>query len=181
MHRRVNWGGGTKWKWNNALNLCQGSTRAANTVSCFRKQISAKQPWPKAIKTCQATNLNRLVVRDHRSIRTSAVPRPATVNTKACANSIQGKIAWDYKGSKSWAKNNLTRLCKGAGSSKQPGICFNTVMHRGVNWGGGTKWKWKNALNLCEGSRHASKTVSCFKGMISKKKPWATAINKCKG
>ncbi len=97
-----------------------------------------------------------------------------------CTSYIQGKIAWDYKGSKQWGKNNLVRLCQGAETSVQPGICFNRVMHGGVNWGGGTKWQWSNALNLCQGTLNAAATINCFRKEIDKKRPWSQAIKACK-
>lgn len=97
-----------------------------------------------------------------------------------CASYIQGKIAWDYKGNKHWAQSNINNLCREAEASRQPGACFNRVMHGGVNWGGGTKWRWPNALNLCQGSTNASSTISCFKREISKKRSWRQAIAACK-
>jgi len=99
--------------------------------------------------------------------------------TTKCAQAVQGKIAWDYKGNKQWAPNNIKRLCKGAETSAEPAICFNRVMHGRINWGSSTKWQWKNAIDLCEGSKSSSRTISCFQREISRRTPWSTAIKKC--
>jgi hypothetical protein len=97
----------------------------------------------------------------------------------ACAEAVQGKIAWDYSGSKRWGAQNVAHLCQGAESSDQPARCFEQVMHGGVDWGGGTRWNWKNALNLCKGSLEANVTVSCFESAITDGLPWSEAIETC--
>ncbi len=97
----------------------------------------------------------------------------------ACAAQVQGKIAWDYKGSKRWRQDNIDRLCRGAERSTEPARCFNKVMHGGVNWGGGTRWQWKNAIDLCESSTNADATIGCFQRKIKKGKSWKAAIKTC--
>ncbi|TDJ28944.1 MAG: PASTA domain-containing protein [Gammaproteobacteria bacterium] len=97
----------------------------------------------------------------------------------SCPDAVQGKIAWDYKGSKRWAQANINRLCKGATNTSQPAVCFKKVMHGGLNYGGGTRWQWKNAIDLCEGTQHANRTIQCFKNSIARGKPWKTAIASC--
>ena len=97
-----------------------------------------------------------------------------------CHNSVQGQIAWDYKGNKRWAPANLEKLCGKINKTDQPGKCFNTIMHGGVNWGGGSRWQWKNALELCQGTFNANRTVSCFKKNIKSGKNWSSAIAACK-
>ncbi len=97
----------------------------------------------------------------------------------ACAAQVQGKIAWDYKGSKHWKQSNIDRLCFGAEHSTEPARCFNKVMHGGVNWGGGTRWQWQNAIDLCEASTNADATIGCFQREIKKGKSWKSAIKTC--
>ena len=97
----------------------------------------------------------------------------------ACESFVQGKIAWNYNGGNRWGQANLDRLCAGAATSTQPGVCFNTAMHGGVNWGGSTKWKWENAIDLCEGSTNAVATIQCFKNKISAGDQWSAAISAC--
>lgn len=104
--------------------------------------------------------------------------RPPTASG-ACATEIQGKIAWDYKGSTDWAPANIKRLCKGAEGSVEPARCFQRVMHGGIDWGGGTRWEWKNAIDLCEGSQDAAKTIRCFRNEIKRGRTWRSAISWC--
>lgn len=104
----------------------------------------------------------------------------AVASQGACHDAVQGKIAWDYKGSKQWSGKNIASLCKGAENSTQPARCFDRVMHDGVNWGGSTKWKWKNALNLCQGTQNAQARVTCFTDKIDEGTGWSSAISACK-
>lgn len=52
MHGNVNYGGGTKWKWENAIDLCEQSPDANMTIGCFRKQIRRGKNWKQAIAKC---------------------------------------------------------------------------------------------------------------------------------
>jgi len=101
-----------------------------------------------------------------------------TVSAAACFQSVQEKIAWNYKGNKRWSPSDINRLCRGAERSREPAVCFNRVMHGQVNYGGGTKWQWKNVLNLCKGSKNANATISCFKNRV-KRAGWQSAIKTC--
>lgn len=99
---------------------------------------------------------------------------------QSCTSTLQDKIAWDYNGNKHWALGNLKSLC-GNTNSIQPAVCFNKVMHGGVNWGNGTQWQYQNAMNLCRNSTDATKTVNCFIAVNKKQKgQWNNAINACK-
>jgi uncharacterized glyoxalase superfamily protein PhnB len=51
----VNWGGGTEWALNNALNLCARTKSAETTLSCFSRQISDQSNWKSAIAACAAS------------------------------------------------------------------------------------------------------------------------------
>jgi len=53
MHENVNWGGGSKWQWDNAINLCQGTLNANRTVVCFKNKISQGINWSSAINACK--------------------------------------------------------------------------------------------------------------------------------
>jgi hypothetical protein len=97
-----------------------------------------------------------------------------------CAGAIQGRIAWDYRGTTRWDPGNLSKLCRGAEDSRAPGACFQRVMHGGVNWGSGTTWKWENALSLCASTRNAEATVSCFEAEIRRNRTWQRSIATCK-
>lgn len=103
----------------------------------------------------------------------------APLTSSSCAAQLQGKVAWDYKGSKQWAQKNINRLCRRAENSSEPASCFKKVMHGSINWGGGTRWQWKNAIDLCEGSTNANRTLSCFQREIQSGKTWQAAIQTC--
>jgi hypothetical protein len=105
--------------------------------------------------------------------------RQLKLDTNTCKKAVQGKIAWDYKGSKRWASGNITNLCAGAESSTEPAKCFNKVMHGNISWGSGNKWQWKNAINLCKGTVSANSTIGCFQKAIKTGESWQTAINRC--
>ena len=75
----------------------------------------------------------------------------ANEHVSECKNHIQNKIAWNDDGKTQWEEKNLAALCKDTTNPKEPGECFNKIMHGKVNWGGGDKWEWKNALSLCSG------------------------------
>lgn len=53
MHGGVNWGGGTQWKWENALDLCARSQNANFTITCFKTAIAMKMTWPTALHKCR--------------------------------------------------------------------------------------------------------------------------------
>ncbi len=113
------------------------------------------------------------------AIKTPPLLAPQTGASTTCANAVQGKIAWDYNGSKQWGQGNIDRLCAGAENSIEPAQCFERIMHGGVSWGGSTQWSWANAIDLCEGSPNASATVACFETAINNGKGWRNAINEC--
>lgn len=106
-------------------------------------------------------------------------PHLATVNSKACEQAVQGKIAWNYSGNKQWTPKSIARLCHGAKASVEPARCFERVMHGGLNWGDGTRWEWQNAVDLCEGTWNASATISCFEAQKASGTPWMRAIDAC--
>jgi hypothetical protein len=151
MHGNVNWGGGTQWQWQNAIDLCEQSTNADRTVACFQAKVS--QGWQKAIAQC-----------DERA------PQPV------CEGAAQDKIAWDYKGNKRWAQGNLDRLCKDA-TTAEPARCFERIMHGNISWGSSTQWQWQNAIDLCERSTDAAWTVRCFQQKVGL--GWQAAIQRC--
>jgi hypothetical protein len=96
-----------------------------------------------------------------------------------CRNAVDGRIAWDYNGSKSWAAPNLARLCRGAETTREPARCFEHVMHGGINLGKGTIWTWQNALALCAGTLDADRTTQCFEKQIGAGTQTSRAIDAC--
>ncbi len=49
----ISWGGGNRWQWQNAVELCAGVTDADATISCFRQQIANGADWQAAIRACR--------------------------------------------------------------------------------------------------------------------------------
>ena len=97
---------------------------------------------------------------------------------KLCARSVEGKIAWNYAGSTRWSSHSVNALCKDANNSTEPAKCFESVMHKGVSWGGSDQWQWKNALRLCAGTRSADRTIACFR-KTQPNSGWSRAIEAC--
>ncbi len=97
-----------------------------------------------------------------------------------CENAVQGKIAWNHKGNKSWNPRNIRKLCKGAHDSTGPARCFKRVMHGGVKRGDGKRWRWRGAIRLCRGARDADARIRCFQGQIAAGIPRKSAINTCR-
>jgi hypothetical protein len=97
----------------------------------------------------------------------------------ACANSVQGRIAWNREGSTAWPPANLTRLCAGQENSIEPGRCYAEVMSDRVSFGSGRRWVPTNALSLCAGAPNAKARLGCFSREIDKGTTWQDAISKC--
>jgi uncharacterized glyoxalase superfamily protein PhnB len=97
-----------------------------------------------------------------------------------CVLAVQGKVASGHKGQNTWTAANLTRLCRGAEASVEPGKCFGEIMRGKVDWGAGTTWVTANALALCGGTRSARHTLDCFSREISSRQPWQAAIRQCR-
>lgn len=106
---------------------------------------------------------------------------PNTAQLEAiCFSAVQGRIAWNYQGNKSWSPNNVQDLCRGASNPnpRAPAECFQRVMHGGINWGGGTQWQWTNARDLCKGTSDADRTIACFQRSL-RGSTWQRAIAAC--
>lgn len=97
-----------------------------------------------------------------------------------CVLAVQGKIASSPKGPNTWIAANLSRLCRGAEASVEPGKCFEELMRGKVSWGAGTTWITSNALALCGGTQSARRTLDCFKRQVSSSQAWQEAIRLCR-
>ena len=97
----------------------------------------------------------------------------------ACLDEVQGRIAWNYEGDRRWNESNLYALCRGTRRATQPGLCFNEVLHGGIDWGGGTRWEWENAIALCQGTSNARATIGCFEDAMHRRGDWRWAIERC--
>jgi uncharacterized glyoxalase superfamily protein PhnB len=97
-----------------------------------------------------------------------------------CVLAVQGKVPFGHKGAYTWTAANLTRLCRAAEASVEPGKCFEEIMRGKVDWGAGTTWATANALALCGGTRSARRTIDCFNKEISSSRTWQVAIRQCR-
>ncbi len=147
--------------------------------SCGTDTDDAETPMPTPVATATATATASAVTSP------SSTPTPASTPTESdesrCFDFVQGQIAWNYQGNKSWSPNNVRDLCRGTSNASQPPRCFERVMHGGINYGGGTRWQWKNALDLCAGTNDADRTISCFQARIARGTSWQVAIKACNG
>lgn len=95
---------------------------------------------------------------------TLPIPPPSSV----CVKSIQGKVAWNRSGAKRWNSVNINKLCGRAHNSKQPGYCFDRVMHRNRAPDASNPWTWRTVTQLCKGSLNANHTIQCFNSALGK-------------
>lgn len=108
------------------------------------------------------------------------VPMQGGGDERACANAVQGKIAWNYDGTTRWADGNVERLCRGAETSTAPARCFQRAMHGELDKGdGSTRWRWQDALSLCGGTRDADATLRCFRQRVDRGASQQQAIEAC--
>ncbi|WP_158272148.1 putative metal-binding motif-containing protein [Marinicauda salina] len=100
----------------------------------------------------------------------------------ACADAVQGRVAWNYQGQTQWAANNVASLCEGAEASTEPAACFEQAMHGGVARADGSdRWSWGEALELCRGTGSAADSIACFEAEIAGGAATAAAIDRCDG
>lgn len=108
-------------------------------------------------------------------VLSSAISLPVIAAT--CEESVQGRIAWDDRGSTHWSPANIRTLCAGAEDSVEPAGCFRTVMHGGIDTGG--KVNWREVVALCAGTLDHLATVECFSERIGAGLSRAEAIDAC--
>lgn len=166
MRGNVNWGGGTNWQFDNAVNLCHATEDHRATIACFEGQIRGKIAWQTAIANC---------ARPPQMQQANYVPPSDPM--AACRSAVEGRIPWNGSDTH-WAPANVERLCQG-GVRDEPARCFERLMQGRVSWGGGTNWQWENAVGLCHGSQDANATIACFEGQIRGRIAWQTAIQNC--
>lgn len=208
MQNETPQGNDLKWEWYNAIQLCKQTLNSQETLNCYFDEVKTQGPkqWKNIIASCNAIVSTAPIIIPvalevpaptkvapavhiekksviHKTIKQKSVaitaPIKKTLISSRCVEALQGKVAWDYKGSKNWNVINLNRLCKGVEDSIEPSVCVAKVMHGGISWGGGTQWKWGNALHLCEGTKNAATAVSCFKNKIKSGHTWKPAIAAC--
>lgn len=107
-------------------------------------------------------------------------PDLSGADAAACREGVQDKIAWNRRGDKHWAEENLVRLCAGAEDSVEPGLCFQEVMHsRVLDIPARREWNWPEAVSLCAGSRDHQATIRCYQSAIADGRTRQSAIRQC--
>ena len=71
--------------------------------------------------------------------------QPLTTTEQACADAVQGKVAWNQSGSRDWVPANLRRLCQGTVNPGATIACFEA----GVRSHGA----WARAIDECQPQR----------------------------
>ncbi len=62
---------------------------------------------------------------------------------RACADALQGKVAWNQQGDTAWAPGNLRRLCQGTTDPGATVSCFRAQIRAHNDWARG--------INACQG------------------------------
>lgn len=57
-----------------------------------------------------------------------------TAAEQACADALQGKVAWNQQGTRSWDPNNLRRLCQGTANPAATVACFQAEIRNHNDW-----------------------------------------------
>ncbi len=60
-----------------------------------------------------------------------------------CFDLVQGKVAWNTKGSKTWGEQNLKNFCKGTKNPQKRVSCFNNLVQN-------AKLPWAAAAKACQ-------------------------------
>lgn len=188
MYRGTLWGkkNNQTMTWGLASKLCSGVNSASTPISCLKGKIAGFLSLTKAVNAC-ASNANSTFVNPGFTVLTPTFVKPTIftagkLQEKECFSYIQGKIAWDAAGrNKTWAPNNIKRLCKKTTSKYSPGNCFSYALHKGSSWGrkSNHKMDWSKAIDLCEGANNANKVTSCFKSAIAAGKSLDNSIKQC--
>jgi hypothetical protein len=59
---------------------------------------------------------------------------PLTTTEHACADAVQGKVAWNQSGSRDWVQANLRRLCQGTVNPGATIACFEAGVRSHGAW-----------------------------------------------
>ena len=178
-----------------AATFCEGSPRTTESVECY--EHFAPSLGSGALWLCQgSTDFDRTrecysAARLTGASRGRAIESCMGENSPICRESVQGKIAWNYRGSNNWSSANVDFLCSGANASSEPARCFNAVMHGhdesipgGINTGShrpsGNRWRWQDASNLCAGSTDAMETVSCWERSLVDDPSMSDVLESCR-
>jgi len=142
FHGRIDWGKGTRWRWEPAADLCAGTDNARGRVACFQKAVETGRPFRSAIESCQ-------------SVGTFA-------GRTTCDALVQGNVAWNKDGDTNWTQSQLELLCAQTSRPTQPLLCFDRLFHGKGPWNDIINGEWSRAAQLCSGTASANARISCI-------------------
>ncbi len=130
------------WSPNNLRMLCQGATHPQRRIACFESRIGAGENWSRAINECKNPSAPRPQPHNAPTGVVRAAPAhpqyrpapPARNPEQQCYDMVQGHVAWDRAGHRSWSPNNLRMLCQGATHPQRRIACFESRIRAGENW-----------------------------------------------
>jgi hypothetical protein len=137
-----NQAGATQWATNNINSLCAGAANPEQRIACFSNGIASHNDWGRAITECASVgNASQPMVQPRPVMQAPPVPPPApppppqAVNQEArCRTMIDGKVAWNQLGSKSWSPSNIDALCAGATNAEARISCFSAGISAHNDW-----------------------------------------------
>ncbi len=112
--------GASTWEAANVTKLCAGTKDPSATIACFEKGIRDHGDWGTALGACQAGAASAATV--------AANPE------EACFNAVQGNVAWDRAGSKTWNPGNVKSLCAGTNNPTSTIACFEGGIRDHGDW-----------------------------------------------
>lgn len=151
FHGRVDWGGGTQWRWRPATELCAGTDDARGRVQCFKDAVARGTEFRDAIELCNPS--------ERAEARTT------------CHRLVQGKMAWNDDGDTNWTARKLDLLCGMTTNPTQPLLCFDRLYHGRGAWERIIKRDWRRAAQLCSGTGSVRETMQCVTEGIEKAGP----------
>src|SRR5690242_267994 len=80
-------------------------------------------------------------------IQAAANAQSYTPEEQNCYSLVQGKVAYDQAGSKTWNEANVRNLCQGTTNATQTIKCFSTKISAGVAWNMASSACSPSALN----------------------------------
>ncbi len=146
FHGRIDWGGGTQWRWQPAVDLCAGTDDARTRAQCFKDAIASGADFRDAIEACN--------------------PSERTQGRTTCDRLVQGNIAWNDDGDTSWSQRQLDLLCGQTANPTQPLLCFDRLYHGRGDWEGIINRDWRRAAQLCSGTASVRQTMHCVRDAI---------------
>jgi len=156
FHGRVDWGGGTEWRWRPAAKLCAGTDDARGRVQCFKEAVARGTDFRDAIELCN--------------------PSERAEGRTTCHRLVQGSVAWNEEGDRNWTQRKLDLLCGKTSNPTQPLLCFDRLFHGRGTWDRIVKRDWRRAAQLCSGTANVRETMQCVMEGMEKAGPTTPQI-----